>query len=608
MGSCYAYPFRQKLRRDDCVQPGRQCRVIPEDTASAPIIPGYETIRPLGSGGMGLVFLARQLSLNRLVAIKYLTPIPLVDPTRLAATFRREAELMARLSHPNVVAIYDYGVVGDHPYLVMEYVEGGDLRRRIVPGRPLPPGVARDLVTPIAQALTCLHRSGILHRDLKPANILMRDDRTPKIADFGIAVLDAGNDLTRSGYSMGTPGYVSPEQQYNLKVDERADQYSMAAVFYELLTGRKPLGKFGPPSRYNLEVGPEVDSVLMRGLSEDRDERFASVEEFGAMLAHALETPRARQRPLVTRTAWALTLIGVAVGFALLWVLWFRRADPADPPAMLAPRLINSLDMALVLIRPGVFSMGSPARDGDARPDEFPEHVVRITRPFYLGDREVTVGQFRAFVQATKYRTEAERNGRGGHVYDPVSKELIEDPRVDWRNPRNSIPQAEDDPVVQVTRDDAAAFCEWLSKKERRAYRLPTEAEWEYSCRAGTGTRWNTGDDPSQLNDSAWTLDNAKFRNHPVGRKKPNAWDLYDMHGNVWEWCSDWYGPYPSKETTDPIGPPKGEKAVLRGGSWDFGTVVRTRSASRLPDPSNRSHFTHGFRVAMTPSGSQAGP
>ena len=273
----------------------------PDDREELGSLPGFETVRELGHGGMGVVYLARQVSLNRMVAIKVLPPLPRAEATTRSVQFRREAELMARVTHPNVVSIYDFGIAGGRPYLVMEYIEGGDLRRQFVADRPTDPARARVLLGPVARALTFLHRNGILHRDLKPGNILMRDGRTPKVADFGIATLDApAGDATRPGLGPGTPGYVAPEQQYGLKVDERCDQFSLAAVAYELLTGRKPLGPFAPPSRHNPRLSRGVDEAIVKGLKEDRDERFATVEEF----AEALDQAPGGLQSSAGRSAW----------------------------------------------------------------------------------------------------------------------------------------------------------------------------------------------------------------------------------------------------------------------------------------------------------------
>ena len=275
------------------------------------VIPGYELLRPIGRGGMGVAYLAQQLSLGRRVVVKFLNWDPDHDPLEQAARFRREAELMARVSHPNIATIFDYGIDDGQPYLVMEYVEGGDLRSHLVPGKPLGAERVRQLVRALVKALECLHQYGILHLDLKPENILMAGEDTPKVSDFGIAVPGGSMGAPpEPDQFLGTIGYVAPEQQYRLQVDERSDQYSLAALCYELLTGQLPLGAFPLPSRENPRLHASVDPVILRALSEDRSDRFATIGEFGEALDRALAIPRRRRhRPWVV-TAAALLAMG----------------------------------------------------------------------------------------------------------------------------------------------------------------------------------------------------------------------------------------------------------------------------------------------------------
>jgi formylglycine-generating enzyme required for sulfatase activity len=259
--------------------------------------------------------------------------------------------------------------------------------------------------------------------------------------------------------------------------------------------------------------------------------------------------------------------------------------------------------MELVLVPAGEFLMGSPDTDTFAKATEKPRHRVRISRPFYLGAHEVTVTEFRAFITATGYRTEAESSGEGGSVFNNKIKDFQQVPELNWQNPGIAHTQRDDEPVVQVSWNDAVAFCQWLSGKDHRSYRLPTEAEWEYACRAGTTTRWYTGDDPAALDQVAWIRDSIQ----PVGGKKPNAFGLYDMHGNVWEWCLDRFGSYPGELVVDPTGALSGRARVLRGGACSHATRDRTRSASRLRhNPSFRFH-RYGFRVCCLPAEPAAG-
>ena len=217
--------------------------------------------------------------------------------------------------------------------------------------------------------------------------------------------------------------------------------------------------------------------------------------------------------------------------------------------------------------------MGSPVSGYNRVRDEDPQHQVTISKPFYLGVTEVTQAQLKA-VMATepwKGRPFAKEGGENAASY------------VSW--------------------DDAAAFCRKLSQKSGRALRLPTEAEWEYACRAGSKTKYCFGDDDSKLGGYAWYNKNAwnvgEQYAHRVGQKKANTWGLYDMHGNVLEWCQDWYGAYPSSATTDPVGPPSGSYRAVRGGSW-FNDARYCRSAVRSYYSPELRNAATGFRLART--------
>ena len=179
--------------------------------------------------------------------------------------------------------------------------------------------------------------------------------------------------------------------------------------------------------------------------------------------------------------------------------------------------------------------MGSGEEDQLATEEEKPARIVEISQPFWMAAQEVTVAQFRIFADETEYVTVAEREG--GRVWDSKNASMRRDSTLNWRSPGYDRPQEDEEPVVQIAREDAEQFCAWLSSREGRLYRLPTEAEWEYACRAGTRTRWSMGDDPSRLGDVAWTRENSDRHLHPVRQKEPNPWGLFDMHGNARELC-----------------------------------------------------------------------
>ncbi len=240
--------------------------------------------------------------------------------------------------------------------------------------------------------------------------------------------------------------------------------------------------------------------------------------------------------------------------------------EPPKPPGTLHPPPANtivetnSIGMKMVLIPAGEFTMGS--NDNEDSDNEKPPHRVRITKPFYLGQFHVTVGQYRQFVEQSGYTPSVLVAG------------------VSWKTAFPSQP--DDCPVVNVSWNDAQAFCDWLSKKEGKAYRLPTEAEWEYACRAGTQAKWSFGDDEGKLGDYAWFSGNSRSHTHPVGQKKPNAWGLYDMLGNACEWVR---GLVRQKllrfiSVEDPVGQYFGPLRVLRGGSW-FSSAINTGCANR---------------------------
>lgn len=243
---------------------------------------------------------------------------------------------------------------------------------------------------------------------------------------------------------------------------------------------------------------------------------------------------------------------------------------------------VNGIEFAFRWCPPGKFTMGSPNSEKERSTEEL-QHSVLLTKGFWMMETEVTVGMFKAFVDDTGYES------KGNMPIGWIGKRWSPDVNFSWRNPGFS--QDDNHPVSCVSWHDAAAFCEWLSRKSGQKIHLPTEAQWEYACRAGS-----TGPYAGNLNEMAWYLDNSGMKTHPVGMKKPNAWGLYDMHGNLWEWCQDWHGSYPTGNVTDPVGPSSGVNRILRGGNWS-GVAGRSRSAIRFAfEPEKRQGFL-GFRV-----------
>jgi len=216
--------------------------------------------------------------------------------------------------------------------------------------------------------------------------------------------------------------------------------------------------------------------------------------------------------------------------------------------------------MPFVLIPAGEFLMGSA--DGDD--DERPVHTVRISQPFYLGQYAVTQAQWQAVMESNP-------------------SQFTDDPNR---------------PVENISWEEVQEFIRRLHAREGGApYRLPTEAEWEYAARASSTTAYSFGNDPRQLREYAWYYENAGGQTHPVGQLKPNAWGLYDMHGNVWEWMQDWYGPYTADAAVDPAGPSSGSARVLRGGSWDLDAGYCRSAYRRHLPPGYHRRDNLGFRL-----------
>src|SRR4051794_17907857 len=231
----------RRVRADiDALFPPPQEATPPPEWTDLPPVPGYEVEAVLGRGGMGIVFLATHVRLNRRVALKMLLAGAYAAPHE-RARFQREAEAVAGLSHPNIVQVYDVGDCDGRPYFTMEYVEGGSLAYQLA-GAPQPARQAAQLVATLATAVHAAHARGIVHRDLKPANVLLAEDGTLKVTDFGLARQDDGAGLTHTGEAVGTPSYMAPEQARGRPdtVGPATDIYGLGAILYELLTGRPP--------------------------------------------------------------------------------------------------------------------------------------------------------------------------------------------------------------------------------------------------------------------------------------------------------------------------------------------------------------------------------
>jgi hypothetical protein len=301
----------------------------------APVeIPGFQILEPIGEGGMGTVYRAVQLSLERPVAVKILKAAAGDTP---GLAFRRESQLMASLAHPNLVTVFDCGQVGDCYYIVTELVRGSTLRSQMTPDEPWPAERACGVLDRIARALSYIHGRGILHLDLKPENILWTEDDEPKITDFGLARAGVeprpAPDLR---LFQGTPDYCAPEQRFGLATSERSDLFSLAVLAYELLTGHVPGRVYHPACELNPRLPRKVDEVLRQALRRSPEERFATVELFRRQLVGVLRG----ELPAYRRWLAAAGVLLLAAGAVALLPEGHQQPPPVAPaPAPANPDL-----------------------------------------------------------------------------------------------------------------------------------------------------------------------------------------------------------------------------------------------------------------------------
>ncbi len=347
-------------------------RPAPDTAAEVPAprihIPGYEVLGELGRGGMGVVYKARQVGLNRLVALKMILGGELAGSDMLSR-FRAEAEAVARLQHPGIVQIFEIGDHDGNPFFSLEFVVGGSLAGRL-DGRPLDPRAAAELVAPLARAVHYAHEQGIVHRDLKPANVLLTADGEVKVTDFGLAKQLHGNPgATRTGEVMGTPGYMAPEQaRGNKDIGAPADVWALGAILYELLTGRPPFQAATPldtllqvlqrepvPVRQVHPKAPrDLETVCLKCLSKETGQRYASAADLADDLQRFLDGEPIKARPpgpLRRANRWFLRHQGLVLAYTLgavaVAVYQLLLLSEISPPALLGLPVESDLEFAL---------------------------------------------------------------------------------------------------------------------------------------------------------------------------------------------------------------------------------------------------------------------
>lgn len=608
----------------------------PKAPAAGDTIRDYRLLERIGSGGMGIVFRAVHEKLDRIVALKLVSRLRWHDP-RALARFAREVRAVGRLDHPNIVRATDAGEVDGLPFLVMEYVDGENLAARSKREGPLTVAAACALLRPAAVGLHHAHLAGLVHRDVKPSNLIRACDGTVKVLDLGLALSLADAELsgeavafaheaegetrfTTASRGVGTPFFMAPEQMRNPHaVDARADVYGLGCTLWFLLTGSPP-----PPEPLQSQTpGGLGHEFWKRFLSPDLDDRHADMAAVAETLA-TVGKPRWR-RPAMLAGVASVAALGLAFltvpGESPTPVVLASPSLEVAPPPRPAPPAPGQNPMTVteaqelqqrwaeylgekvfetgpakvktVLIPPGSFEM-------------YPRYRVAISKPFRLGVTEVTRAQFEAFVDATEYQTTGELAG----PLKPLG--VVIGPKQDsanWRKP--GYAPGPDHPMTHASHADAIAFVDWLSRIEGKAYRLPSEAEWRWACRAGSIARYPFGDDPAPLREYANYKLYGMTSPGRVGVRRANVWGLCDMLGNVREWVQDGFAPIREGEFVDPVvGPSPQGYRVWCGGDFnsraDVPNVVGWMSSTCDCSTRGGNHWyfvgpTMGFRVCRDP-------
>ncbi|MBI4749442.1 MAG: SUMF1/EgtB/PvdO family nonheme iron enzyme [Acidobacteria bacterium] len=543
----------------------------------------YLLIEKLGSGAFGETFLAEdtQSPSQRRCVVKRLNPTGACDFQLAKERFDREAVVLESLGEKNrqIPRLYAHIVENNEFYLVQELIEGPTLTQKLASQGPLSEAAVRGILVGLLPVLEFIHSQDIIHRDIKPDNIILRTkDTLPVLIDFGVVKevtqLDAFGNPTSSVLA-GTPVFMPLEQAAGHPMYS-SDLYALGMTAIQLLTGKR-LSEMQDRRKGTLNWRPhatgislELSEVLNRATERYPQDRYETASE----MLTALDQPRfqldqRRVEPVVIPPPPVIVTPNpenpILGGMRKLFEGFSRKSGPPPPPpkrvepqprVQLPSEFKNSLGIEFVLIPAGEFQMGSTQFG-----DEKPVHKVKICQPFYLGKYQVTQAQWQAVMGS---------------------------------NP--SYFKGEDLPVENVSWDKVQRFIKALNGRGDGPYQLPTEAQWEYACRAGT-----TGDYAGNLDEMCWYEGNSESKTHPVGQKKPNGWGLYDMHGNVWEWCQDWYdNGYSAKSAgSDPKGPSDGSARVYRGGSW-FYTAIYCRSANRARNTPGTRNNDLGFRLVRT--------
>jgi formylglycine-generating enzyme required for sulfatase activity len=507
----------------------------------------YRPIKFLGEGGFGRTFQAiDEKRLNTPCVIKQFLPQQTGSAALAKATelFQQEAKRLQELGkHPQIPDLEAFFPQDGRLYLVQDFIDGQNLFEEFQTQGKLNEPQIRTILTELLPVLQFVHDNQVIHRDIKPENIIRSKNGQLFLIDFGVSKETSGSILTRVGTVTGTPGYAPPEQ-FRGMVYHSSDLYSLAVTCVRLLTG-------------HFQKADGADELFDTRKMQWQWQKYVSLsQELTTVLETMLQDIPTRRYDSAAEVLAAL----------------------ANPQSSFTEDLGNGVKLEMIAIPGGTFWMGSPTNEAERNNDEGPQHQVTVPS-FFMGKYPLTQAQYQAIM---------------------------------GKNP--AYFKGNNRPVENVSWDDAVLFCQKLSQRTGKNYRLPSEAEWEYACRAGTKTPFSFGDNITT--DLVNYNGTYPYKSAPKGKYReqttdvgtfpptfpPNPFGLYDMHGNVWEWCEDdWHENYIDAPTDGSAWNSQSgsNTKLLRGGSWSYHARY-CRSAYRIRDSRDIRYSSCGFRVVSS--------